>query len=221
MSVLHFGLTPKMKPVSPRRSTVAAALDVGTDKIVCLIARLKPQSPQEVLRRRSHGVEVFGFGHRDIDLFDQTCLALHTDPDGGQFLLIVEHERHMLSPGFDHLGFLLDSAAEVDAKLEACRAWQARDPRGQIKLYDDLELPDTVTHAFYVRYGLPIWIDVQHIAFRPGKQLEALDEIPPERIQIGACGVAIQRPLEMHHHQAPAQEYQLRNPLLGARWLGN
>ena len=63
MSVLHFGLTPKMKPVSPRRSTVAAALDVGTDKIVCLIARLKPQSPQEVLRRRSHGVEVFGFGH--------------------------------------------------------------------------------------------------------------------------------------------------------------
>jgi hypothetical protein len=31
-----------------------------------------------------HG-EVFRFGHRDIDLFDQTCRALHTDADGGRF----------------------------------------------------------------------------------------------------------------------------------------
>jgi cell division protein FtsA len=63
MTVVPFGLTPKMKPVSPRRQAVVAALDVGTSKIACLIARLKPQAPQEVLRRRSHGVEVLGFGH--------------------------------------------------------------------------------------------------------------------------------------------------------------
>ena len=41
---LHDGLTPKMKPVSPQRSAIVAALDIGTSKIVCLIARLKPQS---------------------------------------------------------------------------------------------------------------------------------------------------------------------------------
>jgi cell division protein FtsA len=52
-----------MKPVSPRRSAIVAALDIGTSKIVCLIARLKPQSPQEVLRRRSHGIEILGLGH--------------------------------------------------------------------------------------------------------------------------------------------------------------
>ncbi len=63
MTVVPFGLTPKMKPVSPRRQAVVAALDVGTSKIACLIARLKPQAPQDVLRRRSHGVEVLGFGH--------------------------------------------------------------------------------------------------------------------------------------------------------------
>ena len=63
MNVLHFGLTPKMKPVSPRRAAVVAALDVGTSKIVCLIARLEPHPPQEVLRRRSHGVCVFGASH--------------------------------------------------------------------------------------------------------------------------------------------------------------
>jgi cell division protein FtsA len=63
MSVLRFGLTPKMKPVPPRRATVVAALDIGTSKVVCLIARLDPQVPQETLRRRSHGVRVLGFSH--------------------------------------------------------------------------------------------------------------------------------------------------------------
>ena len=63
MTVLRFGLTPKMKPVSPRRATVVAALDVGTSKIVCMIARLEPTPPPDVLRRRSHGVHILGFSH--------------------------------------------------------------------------------------------------------------------------------------------------------------
>jgi cell division protein FtsA len=60
---LRDGMTPKMKPVSPRRSAIVAALDIGTSKVVCMIARLKPQSPKEVLRRRSHGIEILGLGH--------------------------------------------------------------------------------------------------------------------------------------------------------------
>jgi cell division protein FtsA len=63
MSPLHYGHTPKMKPVSVKRSALVAALDVGTSKIVCLIARLDPHPPKEVLRRRSHGVEILGIGH--------------------------------------------------------------------------------------------------------------------------------------------------------------
>lgn len=63
MTVLRFGLTPKMKPVSPRRAAAVAALDIGTSKIVCMIARLEPQAPQDALRRRSHGVRVLGFSH--------------------------------------------------------------------------------------------------------------------------------------------------------------
>ncbi|MDI1345548.1 MAG: cell division protein FtsA [Pseudolabrys sp.] len=63
MTVLRFGLTPKMKPVSPRRSAIVAGLDIGTSKIVCMIARLEPQAPQDVLRRRSHGVRILGFAH--------------------------------------------------------------------------------------------------------------------------------------------------------------
>lgn len=63
MSTLRHGLTPKMKPVGARRATVVAALDIGSSKVVCLIARLTPRADQDVLRGRSHAVEVIGFGH--------------------------------------------------------------------------------------------------------------------------------------------------------------
>jgi cell division protein FtsA len=63
MNTLHYGLTPKMKPISPRKSALVAALDVGSSKIVCMIARLRPHAPQQVLTRRSHAIEVIGFGH--------------------------------------------------------------------------------------------------------------------------------------------------------------
>ena len=65
MNALRYGLTPKMKPISPRRSALVAALDVGSSKVVCLIARLRPHGPQQVLTRRSHAIEVIGFGHTD------------------------------------------------------------------------------------------------------------------------------------------------------------
>jgi cell division protein FtsA len=63
MSALQSGLTPKMKPLPAKRSALVAALDVGTSKIACLIGRLKPRQPDDVLRHRSHGVDVLGFGH--------------------------------------------------------------------------------------------------------------------------------------------------------------
>ena len=66
MTVLRFGVTPKMKPVSLKRAAVVAGLDIGTSKVVCLIARLEPQAPQDVLRRRSHGVRVLAFAHTAV-----------------------------------------------------------------------------------------------------------------------------------------------------------
>jgi cell division protein FtsA len=61
--VLQFGLTPKPKPLSASRSALVAALDVGTTKVVCLIGKLKPHPPQDILRRRTHTVKIVGFGH--------------------------------------------------------------------------------------------------------------------------------------------------------------
>jgi len=63
MNTLGHGVTPKMKPIPAHRSVVVAALDVGSSKVVCLIGRLRPHGPQQVLTRRSHSIEVIGFGH--------------------------------------------------------------------------------------------------------------------------------------------------------------
>lgn len=63
MNLLRHGLTPKMKPLSPRRAATISAIDIGTSKIACLIARLKPCAAQEVLPRRTHGIEILGIGH--------------------------------------------------------------------------------------------------------------------------------------------------------------
>ncbi|WP_029353043.1 cell division protein FtsA [Bosea sp. 117] len=52
-----------MRPVPARRTMVVGALDVGTSKIVCVIARLKPRDSSDVLRRRTHAVEIMGIGH--------------------------------------------------------------------------------------------------------------------------------------------------------------
>ena len=63
MTSLDGGLAPKMRPLSHKRSSLVAALDIGTSKIACLIARLKPCAPQDALRGRSHAIEVLGVSH--------------------------------------------------------------------------------------------------------------------------------------------------------------
>jgi len=63
MSSLGHGIAPRMKALGVKRSATVAALDIGTSKIVCLIARLKPCVQPESLSRRSHAVEILGIGH--------------------------------------------------------------------------------------------------------------------------------------------------------------
>jgi cell division protein FtsA len=63
MTSLDGGLAPKMRPLPHKRTAIVAALDVGTSKIACLIARLKPCPSSEALRGRSHAIEVLGVSH--------------------------------------------------------------------------------------------------------------------------------------------------------------
>lgn len=53
----------RLKPLSPKRSTTVTVLDIGSSKIVCAIARLRPVDEQFMLPHRTHTVELVGFGH--------------------------------------------------------------------------------------------------------------------------------------------------------------
>jgi len=114
--------------------------------------------------------EVFGFNAIDVPLFDAAGLLLATDDEVSQFLLLMEQEKYLQSPGYDHLGFLYESRAEVDDLLEKCKQWQKKDDRVRLKEYDDLVIAPTTTHAFYVQYLLPIWFDIQVIEYEAGTE---------------------------------------------------
>jgi cell division protein FtsA len=58
------GLTPRLKPLSTRRSATLSVLDIGTSKVVCLIAELRPAEPGQVLRGRTHLARILGVGHQ-------------------------------------------------------------------------------------------------------------------------------------------------------------
>ncbi|QPF93388.1 cell division protein FtsA [Bradyrhizobium commune] len=53
--------TPKTRQMPHKRGGLVACLDIGTSKIACMIARLKPSAPSEALRDRTHAVELIGY----------------------------------------------------------------------------------------------------------------------------------------------------------------
>ena len=102
---------------------------------------------------------IFGWSALDTEVVGQSCHLLM--PDSEQFILLAESDRPMSSPGYDHLGLLQDTRQEVDDLLDACERYAEKDGRVKIRRYEDLVYPDLTIHAFYVKYLLPIYFDVQ------------------------------------------------------------
>jgi predicted enzyme related to lactoylglutathione lyase len=119
--------------------------------------------------KRFYG-DVLGWNTLDVPLLDQ--MTYYLSPDDGQFILLAESDRPISSPGYDHLGLLLESRDEVDTLLEQCRKFRDQDSRMKIKEYDDLVQGPVTVRAFYVKYLLPIYFDIQHITWEPGSEPE-------------------------------------------------
>jgi cell division protein FtsA len=47
-----------------RRTGILTVLDVGSSKVCCIVARLKPAEPSQLLRGRTHKAQVIGIGHQ-------------------------------------------------------------------------------------------------------------------------------------------------------------
>jgi len=57
-------VSSRMKQLSPRRAATVAALDIGSWKITCLIARLTPEPDAAPEDWRTHRARVLGIGHQ-------------------------------------------------------------------------------------------------------------------------------------------------------------
>src|ERR1700754_1812576 len=58
------GSTPRLKPLPSKKAHTVSVLDVGSTKVVCMIARLTPREISEVLPGRTHKIEIIGIGHQ-------------------------------------------------------------------------------------------------------------------------------------------------------------
>jgi hypothetical protein len=115
--------------------------------------------------------EMFGWNGFDVELFNQTNFILTGDDGSQHFILLAEADKHMDSPGYDHLGVLCDTREEVDELLERAKAWRDKDDRVKIIEFEkDLVQGPVTVHAFYVKYLLPILFDVQCIEHEPGSE---------------------------------------------------
>ncbi len=57
-------MIPRIRPIWPHKTAILSALDVGTSKVVCLIARLDPIEGSAALSGRTHKMRVLGIGHQ-------------------------------------------------------------------------------------------------------------------------------------------------------------
>jgi hypothetical protein len=126
---------------------------------------------------------IFGWRAVDTPVMGQSCHLLMLDDHVGQFLLLAESDKPMSSPGYDHLGLLQDTRAEVDSILAACLDYQANDDRVLIKQYKDDRTSTMTIHAFYVKYLLPIWFDVQSLERHDGSPAPGWTYQAPEPAQ--------------------------------------
>lgn len=112
--------------------------------------------------------DILGWQTMDIPLLGQ--MTYYLAPDDGQFILLAESEKPIQSPGYDHLGLLVDTWSDVDELLEQCEKFAASDSRMKIKKYDDLHQGPVRVRAFYVKYLLPIYFDIQSMKWDQGSE---------------------------------------------------
>jgi uncharacterized glyoxalase superfamily protein PhnB len=79
-----------------------------------------------------------------------------------QFVFLIADEPHMTAPRLDHFGMGVDTMDQLDQFLARAKAFKERDDRVDIidKKAEDHGV--LVITSFYVRYLLPLMIEVQH-----------------------------------------------------------
>ena len=110
--------------------------------------------------------DVFGFEEYEELTKDREQLTLRAHSHE-QFLFLIADPEPMTAPRMDHFGLSVSTVADFDEVARRAAAWKERFP-------DEVDLDEPMSevfvdalrlHSFYVRYRLPLRIEVQHFEF--------------------------------------------------------
>ena len=79
-----------------------------------------------------------------------------------QFVFLVADPKPMTCPGMDHFGMSVGSLQELEGLLERARKFKEQDDRVEIIERNTDDFKVVKLHNFYVRYRLPLMIEVQY-----------------------------------------------------------
>lgn len=109
--------------------------------------------------------EVFGWKELPTETVDRKKLVLSAYTYE-QFVFLIADDPPMSAPRLDHFGMSVETEQELDDMLARAKAFHARDDRVDIV---DKELTDhgmLAITSFYVRYLLPMMVEVQWWDFK-------------------------------------------------------
>jgi len=111
--------------------------------------------------------DVFGWEELPTETLDGKRLVMRAYSNE-QFVFLIADDPPMVCPRLDHFGMSVETVDELDDMLARARAFQAGNDRVEIveKNADEHEGILTLT-SFYVRFLLPMMIEVQHYEWEP------------------------------------------------------
>jgi hypothetical protein len=108
--------------------------------------------------------DVFGwqeFPSETVDRYKLVMMAYSYD----QFVFLIADDPPMVAPKLDHFGMGVSTMEELDEFLERARRYKEKDDRVEIIDKKAEQHPGLVLTNCYVRYLLPMMIEVQHFAW--------------------------------------------------------
>ena len=104
--------------------------------------------------------DVFGWTEMPTLTEDRKRLVLRVHHNE-QFVYLVADDDPMRAPRGDHFGLSVQTPDELDAILERARHYRGRDDRVEIVERQTEDFKVVKLHSFYVRYLMPLMIEVQ------------------------------------------------------------
>ncbi len=109
--------------------------------------------------------DVFGWQELPTETIDRKRLVLMAYRVD-QFVFLIADDEPMRTPRLDHFGLGVATEEELDTFLERAERYRERDPRVELIDKKTEHHPGGISiTSFYVRYLLPLMVEVQHFCF--------------------------------------------------------